>query len=184
MVLAAAALGVAFAVPGPTGPAGSQGPAGSNGTNGAQGPPGPPGAGTLMSSTSAILNSEMFTGCLGIASGQVTMNVPGPGTIWVQASVTASGFHYSGSGSGDGIFLYLSTVASECTADAWTSTMLILDNYAPSQSFWPTGHVQEPFAVSGAGSFTVYVSASLYISSSGSQDYWRSVGLVAVFYPS
>lgn len=197
-VLAVAALGVNFVIPGPAGapgaagPAGPAGPTGATGATGAMGPAGatgatgpqgPAGPGTLMTSTTNAalvpFDLAMFS-CTNYAGSAITITVPGPGTVVVTSEVRLSIEHTAGTEDLPRVFLGTSTM--DCTVDDWRSFDTIASNDATA-SYFITLFVHEPFAISAAGTFTFYVNGNMFVGASPSDAFYGS-GTIAVFYPS
>jgi len=179
VIASVVAIGVAFAVPGP------QGTVGTTGSQGLTGPTGPAGAGTIMSegNSSYAWNVYDYNYCDRVLSQNISIAVPGPGTIIVQDFAKFTIYHWNGrvdSGS-----LYIENKTTNCVNNVWTSTSMVASGEA-SASFSFTMPVQDVFRVTSAGTYQYYLDvdaqyATVFGFGGASVDYssW-----VAVFYPS
>jgi hypothetical protein len=182
------AMVMAFVLPGPQGATGAQGdagPAGAAGTNGldgtdgATGAQGPPGNGTIMAYSSSILVNNLQTTCTHHTNGNVTITVPGPGTIVVTSTVKISLDHTAGTDDVPRVFI--GTNATDCTIDAWRAFLTISETQA-TDTYWVNIFVQKPFTIPAAGTYTYYVNGNMWSGQSGGDIYLAS-GTIAVFYP-
>lgn len=174
VVLGAAALGAAVAIPGPAGPAGSRGTNGTNGTTGSQGPQGPAGPGTLMAHFLELGSVVIGTGCTN-ASSAATLTVPSKGNVTLTASVSIQVTHTSGTE--DYIPVYMSTSRFGGCSDsaAWVDVPASIG----TGSYVYTVPVAITSPVAAAGTYT-YTVGSLANSATAS---FYFVSGYAVFYP-
>ncbi len=166
------ALAVNFVVAGPTGP---QGPAGADGAAGATGAQGPAGPGSLMFSANKTETIFIGAGCTNYAN--ITVALPGPGTVVVTASTRWIIDHTSGTA--DTARAFLGTSVTDCTVDEYRVFAEIAAEAATGAHFL-TLVAFEPFSVPAAGTYTYSVNADL----GSGNDRVYGAGLVAVFYPS
>jgi len=198
VVIAILALVLSLAVPGPSGvqggvgPAGPRGdtgltgptgPAGPSGPQGPIGPTGPSGPGSIVATTTLRVTPgsiQILTTCTNFAGAEVTITVPGPGTIVVYSTFEFSLSHVTGTT--DLLWVSISTDPADCTLVDHT-TSLRFNAAEPTQTYFWTGFVMSPVAV-GAGMFTFYVNARMVQGASDGGDFLESAATVAVFYPS
>jgi len=121
--------------------------------------------------------------CDRVLSQNISITVPGPGTIVVQDIAQFSVYHWNGrvdSGS-----LYIENQTGGCVNNAWTSYSMVQSD-AASGSFTFTMPVQRVFHVTAAGTYQyyldVYAQYALFITFGGASVNYSS--WVAVFYPS
>ncbi len=170
IIVALAALAASLALPGPTGPAGA------TGATGPGGPPGPRGNGTLQAylwdnTTTPISNLT----CTHAQGANLTLSVPGAGTVIMSASVTVAVNHKSGTV--DTVYLYAGTPSAYCSIQrasfnvttsgtgVYVSTVSLIANYA----------------IAGAGTYTFSLAAN---TSPGTTASFLSASMSAVYYPS
>lgn len=163
---------------GPTGTQGQQGNNGAQGPQGIQGPQGPPGPGTLMNSSSRF-TTMTFTTCGNYTGSELSITVPGPGTIVVTGYVMFRIIHTTGSGV-DTAQAVINNTANNCPNNAWTSFENVLAA-EPSGSIIKNTFVQLPSYVPAAGTYTFYLNAARW-SGTGSVTIERAT-MIAVFYP-
>ena len=189
-MLAAAALVVSFAIPGPAGPAGAAGANGSNGTNGtngatgAQGPQGlrgPAGNGTLMAfNASAATFITIGASCTNSGTS-VNLTVPGPGTIVVQGMTRLRIGHTVGTE--DRWLVTVGNGTTNCPTVAWSWLDSIGTNDPTQASYWKSAYAQNVFTVTAAGKYTYYLNAYM-VTGQDATDVFIYADMVAVFYPS
>jgi len=182
---------------GATGPAGPQGPPGQNGTDGAQGPAGPvgpqgpPGAdgpqgpagpagpGTLMGS-SVVSTTQAITGtCSQYSGAEVTLTVPGPGTVVVTANPIIVLPHNAGTR--NAVRVFLDTTSAVCTSDGYYAWTEVRGGLPGPEDYVAQLTPQKPFAIASAGTYAFYLNGILY--DTGPASFYRG-SIVAVFYPS
>ncbi len=164
IALGAISLILAAVVPGPAGPTGDAGPTG------------PVGAGSLLA-TGSDTNVQFITYvCTAYAS--VTIDVPGPGTVVVSASVRFNVTHTAGTE--DEIRVAVDLVPGKCANDAYLSWFSVGPG-SPSTVFNDTLFVQKPLRVLTASNYTYYASGYIFPGEPGS--WFIGASLVAVFYP-
>ncbi len=198
------ALAVSLGIPGPTGPVGpmgldgATGPQGPGGPQGLQGDPGlqgpqgdpglqgPPGPGTLMVWDGNVGNQVLTTECTNYLGAEVTITVPEPGTIVVTANAVVAIQH--GFGTIDAVGVVLGTSRTDCSTigpEGAFKTVLLVDSATPTEFFVEGLFLQRPFAVTAAGTYTIYLNIGLEDFSGAStldQILWSS--MIAAFYPS
>ena len=161
---------------GPAGPAGPQGPPGADGP---QGPAGPPGPGTLMGS-SVVSTTQAITGtCSQYSGAQVTLTVPGPGTVVVTANPIIVLTHNAGTR--NAVRVFLDTTSAVCTSDGYYAWTEVRGGLPGPEDYVAQLTPQEPFAIAAAGTYTFYLNGVLY--DTGPASFFRA-SVVAVFYPS
>lgn len=138
---------------GAQGPTGPEGPTGPQGPTGATGPQGPAGPGTLMAwgNTSYAYGMIDIRTCTPILSQNISIAVPGPGTIVVQDVATVSEYHWNGRRDAGWLYLENASMPS-CNNDDWTSVWMVGDAEA-SGTYSTTLTVQREFPVSAAGTY-------------------------------
>ena len=163
---------------GPEGPMGLQGPPGLQGPQGQQGPPGP---GSLMAYDE--LDSQVAIGsiCTHYVGAEVTISVPGPGTIVVSAVVQVQVDHTSSSAD-DIVFLVVSAMTTDCALAPSTAVVNVIAG-EPIGAYAKTVPIMRGFAVNAAGTYTYNVNGVMWMGASASDAFLRAV-TVAVFYPS
>jgi len=180
LLLAVAALAVSVVVPGPTGvkgDTGPQGPAGQDGTNGAQGPAGP---GSLMVTASHFSYGTITTTCTNYAGAEVTITVPGPGTVLVSGHVLGRMDHTAG----NSVWMYVYVERSGsvlCTDDSYWGYMSV-NSDEPTGMYFDTIPVMHAYGVGTAGTYTYAVDAEC--GGVGGSCLLLESALAAVFYPS
>ncbi len=180
LVLAAGALAVSLAVPGP---AGSRGLPGANGTNGTaggtgpRGPQGPIGNGTLLASFSNVSASSIGTTCTDLTSN-ATLKVPSKGNVTVTASVGVAIYHINGGG--DSIWVYASSSFGSCGGNV---ALYGISSTAPTDWYTINVHVAIVVPVTAAGTYWFTVGAWFDTPSIGTMAQWNGVSGYAVFYP-
>ncbi len=182
LLLAVAAIALNLAIPGPAGPKGDTGAPGTNGTNGApgpQGPTGPAGPGTLMAASTTTGTVTIEFACTHYTNAEVSLAVPGPGTIVVSATIMINLNHVSGT-EDDGFF----RVAPDTTTCANDPYMSIGDvaGPEPSGSYWMTVPAELTSSVTASGTYTFYVNGRMVIGQDAG-DHFFYANMVAVFYP-
>ena len=154
-LLAAAALAVALLVPGPAGP------------------------GTLMAQNSRGGPMTIGAACTHYAGAEVTIAVPGPGTVVVSATVGVGVNHSFGTN--DEARIVVAASDTECAITNHTAFVSVPQTLPTDPFHFQTVPVLRPFAVA-AGSHTFYVNGVM-ASGADVNDRFDSASLVAVFYP-
>ncbi len=165
-------LGIPFAAPG-----------GAPGPQGQEGPQGPEGNGTLMVRSSTSAGQRITAVCNSYLGAEVTLTVPGPGTIVVTAQLQL--FIEHGQGTDQVVRIGLSGVSGEgCSEDAPVfGGFFFISAPQPSDTYVFNPFLQRPFVIVNAGTYTYYVDTGM---TSGASIGDRLAGgvMVAVFYPS
>lgn len=165
LLVALVALAANFVVAGPTGP---QGPTGATGERG------PPGPGSLLFSEEKSETVVIGPTCTNYAN--ITVAVPGPGTVVVTASTRWFIDHTSGTPDAPRVFL--GTSPTDCTMDAYRVYNEIVPE-AGTGMHYMTLVAFEPFSVPAAGSYAYSVNADF----GSGNDRIAGAGIVAVYYP-
>ena len=118
--------------------------------------------------------------CTHYAGAEVTLRVPGPGSIVVQATVGVGLGHTAGTA--DEVRIVLATTKMECTLNNQTAFVSIPASLASDSTYYATVPLLRAFPVSVAGSFTFYVNGVM-AQGAGATDRFDSASLVAVFHP-
>lgn len=197
VVLAGAALLVAFSIPGPVGllgavgmtgpqgPTGSQGPTGGTGPEGPPGPQGPTGPigpignGSLEVDSSHAGVQTIGATCTHYAGAEVTVTVPGSGRVVVMTTLRLQLNHTAGTM--DVSWSFVGSAPTDCVVDA-NPAVYTVEAMVPSVIGTFTTFVLKAFAVSGAGTFTFYVNGQMP-SGQDAADTFLAASMVAVFYP-
>jgi len=148
------------------------------GAQGPQGFPGTPGGGTILASRGALSGWPLSQPCAYYQGAEVTMTVPGPGTVVVTAMVTIRIDHTSGNT--DGIDLYLDVIADWCAGDGWGGGAFV-DPSEPTAFYYEHVPLLEPFTVT-AGTYTFYINGTGFAAGGIGDSFWLA-SVVAVFYP-
>ena len=185
VTLAAVALIVGFAIPGPAGPRGDTGatgppgPAGPTGDTGPQGPPGPAGSGSLMvAGESPALFTTIGMACTDAFS--ITMAVPATGTVLVTGVTRLSISHTNGVE--DRWFITVSDASATCTVGSGSWLDSTPASVATSGTVYVSAVAQLAFPVT-AGSWNFYLGGWMVFGGDAG-DRYLFAGLTAVFYPS
>jgi len=192
IILAVAALIMSFAIPGPAGAPGAPGLNGTNGTDGTdgtngatgpqgpQGPQGPPGNGTLMARAAEGVAADIASTCTRFTGAEVTIDVPGPGTVVVTAVVVLDVSHTSGTR--DLANVVIQQALTTCPIDPYRG-LVVVQAGLPTDSYAVNVPLQRPFTVSGTGTITLGVNGQM-AQGHDAGDQFYTASLVAVFYPS
>lgn len=178
VILAAIALVVSFAIPGPAGPPGARG------ADGPDGPTGPPGPGTLMNSTHS---TPWFTGGLGIVGctniHSLDLTVPSAGTIVMTSTVHIWVDHTAGVTDSWSIHTTDSpTDCSDSTTDRVRYTAEVPGSWPSDSLINQAGAVVNAFSAT-AGTHTFYLNVDMW-SGESAGDEVSEASTVLVFYPS
>ncbi len=169
VVLAAAALVVAFAVPGPAGPGGA------TGATGGMGPRGPAGNGTIQGSFYDYNETALvMTNCTTDAGANVTLTLPARGTVVLTAFENFIVGHTTGTY--DAIDLAGGTPANYCM---FFRGNVYVPASQPTGSYVLAGTLIVSLPILSAGTYTFSVSAVNY----GGLAVFEYVSMSAVFYP-
>lgn len=165
---------------GPTGAAGATGPAGPTGATGPTGPAGPQGPkgnGTIQTYVLLPTGPGIGTGagCVHYTGSNVTLAVPGPGTIILYVNVVFSIGHTNGVA--DAVSVLVGTPPSYCTTFA--GGQVFLNAGLPTGSFLLGTGFTASMAVPGAGTYKYGLGG---ICSSGAAAFYEA-SITAVFYP-
>jgi len=196
VTLAAMALVMSFAIPGPQGPPGTAGQNGTNGTDGAQGPQGPqgptgqtgpqgpPGNVTIMAAqdrgTTSSVEVPIYDTCN--ATNWVAIQVPGPGLIVANAMVTVEFDHTQGIR--DRAKFVILDLAEDCLIGSWYGGWYDVDANVPSGRTPGSLSVQWTYAVPNAGTYAFFNNGIMEEGLNRPGDYILWASLVVVFYPS
>lgn len=185
VLLAATALVVSFAIPGPQGlpgAAGTNGTNGANGTTGAtgpRGPTGPAGNGTLMVSNGTGATFITIGASCTNSGLLVNITVPKSGTVVVQGSTRLRIGHTVGTE--DRWLVTIGTAPTDCPVGAWSWLDSIGTNEPTQASYWVSAYAQNVFTVT-AGTHLYYLNAYMVVGQDAS-DVFIYANMVAVFYP-
>jgi len=192
---------------GPQGPAGATGPAGADGINcwdlngngvpdvatedlngdtvvdvddctGARGPAGP---GAIMAFTIASTGPAIGTACTHWTASEVSITVPGPGTVVVYGTLTTVVDHTLGVRDNIWIVVSEGTVA-DCTIHAGMALVVIVEGEPTNTNYWPNPSFTRTFGVGAAGTYTYALNGIASSGGPGDDFYWAAI--VAVYYPS
>ena len=184
VVLAAIALVVSFAIPGPAGQTGATGADGADGATGPRGPTGPAGPGTLMNST---MSAPWFTGDLPIVGctniHSLDLTVPSAGTIVMTSTVHLWVDHTAGVT--DSWSFHTTDSPTDCispTTDRVHYTAEIPSSWPSDSLINQAGTVVNAFPVA-AGTHTFYLNVDMW-SGQSVDDRVSEASTVLVFYPS
>ncbi len=190
LALAIVAMAMNAAIPGPAGAAGppgapgakgDKGDTGANGTagpGGPAGPRGPPGPGALMVNGSVYATVPIGAGCTRYAGSEVTLTVPGPGTIVVSAVLVVLLEHAAGTR--DDNWDMLSDSTTDCSYSA-TAALAVVTDSEPTDIYWESVPLLRTFAVPAAGTYTYGINGVMHFGASA-LDAFYSASVVAVFY--
>jgi hypothetical protein len=167
--------------PGPAGPAGTQGTQGSKGDPGAKGDKGDAGPGTRMVSSEVLggYTTVIGTTCTNYVGGAVTIDVPGPGRVLVDATTNVVLDHTLGAS--QRVQVSIGSTSTDCSD--WRGAGI---HGVPAAL--PTAHyrVQLPskrvFNVPSAGTYTYYLNGQMFVDQI-SLDRFLSNRMTATFFP-
>ena len=171
LLVAVAALASNVVIPGPQGPAGPSGP------------PGRTGNGTIMAQDQAFTTGidAIARTCTHFPGAEVTIAVPGPGTVVVTSEVDVFLDHLTGTV--DRVIVFQGANDTDCTADGWSSNVDIEADRASSNNYYRALIVHESIDIAAAGAYTFYVNGRMELGES-TFDRWQQAATIAVFYPS
>jgi hypothetical protein len=139
----------------------------------------PTSSGTVMSQASVGGPYDIAGTCTHYPNAQVTIVVPGPGTVVVSATVGVGINHTFGVN--DIAQIVLAGSNTECTVNNFTAFVSVPASLPTDPFHYQTVSLLRPFPVAGAGSHTFFVNGMM--SSGASQrDRFDSASLVAVFH--
>jgi hypothetical protein len=92
--------------------------------------------------------------CTHYSGAEVTITVPGPGTIIVNAVVMIDGNHIQGWR--DNGWINVANSTTDCTDNPYIS-LIVVPSSAPTDQYWESVPVLRPVNVSAAGTHTFYV---------------------------
>jgi hypothetical protein len=183
LVLAGAALGIAFTnhgQTGSTGATGERGPAGANGSNGAPGTPGAAGPDATVNQTTQTNAIALGSSCTTDSEAQVGLKVSTAGTVVATAVVWVEFDHTAGDEMQ--VEVNLGENSTDCTSDF---SLAYLSDTEPAGLVVQSFTLDRAFAITVAGSYTFNVNGELYYSSGTTDDVAiEKCTTVAVFYPS
>jgi len=156
VLLAAIALGAAFMVPWTLGPR------------------------TLVARESHGGTAAISTSCTHYVGAEVTISVPGRGTIVVSATVGVGINHTFGVN--DEARISVAASDAECGITDYTAFVSVPAPLARDSSYYETVPLLRPFAVSGAGEYTFYVNGVM-AQGADANDRFDSASLVATYHP-
>ncbi len=180
VVLAAVALVVSFAVPGPTGPAGTNGTNGTNGATGPQGPQGnqgPAGPGSLMVANTTTASTTILSTCTNYMAINIT--VPAAGKILVFGSVMLDISHTAGTR--NVAYVTLQNTTTACPDNVYLGIFTVA-SAEPTDTYWPSIPLYHNYTVKAAGKYTFYLNGEMASGQSAADLFWYG-NLYAVFYP-
>ena len=164
IVVALGAVGIGWAIPGPAG---------------VPGPPGPRGNGTIMANGGIERLTQVTSTCARSVGSEVSITVPGPGTIVATAKVWVA-LEHSG-GATDQIVVTVNATTN-CTRDLWAGDALASFSL-PADYYYYNVPVVRPFGVAAAGTYTYGVNGVMLQGASAGDGIHKSI-LVLVYYPS
>jgi len=129
--------------------------------------------------SSSRSSTMTFTTCGNYTGSELSITVPGPGTIVVTAYVMFRIIHTTGA-STDTAQVVINNTADNCPNNAYTSFENVL-TAEPSGSFIKNTFVQLPSYVAAAGTYAFYLNAARW-GGTGSVTIERAT-MIAVFYP-
>ncbi len=174
--LALSAAAIAFAIfalllsvviPGPMGPTGPSGPQG------------PASAGTIAAYDEEEVGWTINATCTHFANSQVSITVPGPGTIIVSATIQVTLSHAAGIE--DLVWLFIDTAPADCPL----GIRLIIADVEGAEgdgNYAVTIPGIRPLDVTAPGTYSFYVNGFMQNGQSQGDEFTRAE-LVAVFYP-
>lgn len=142
--------------------------------------PGPPGAGTRMAQASRGGPLAIGATCTHYAGAEVTIAVPGPGTVVVSATVGVGINHMFGAS--DEARLDLAITDADCAITNYTAFISVPADLPTAATYYETAPLLRPFRVSAATSLTVYVDGVMAQGADAS-DRFDSASLVAMYHP-
>jgi len=123
--------------------------------------------------------TQVTSTCTRIVGSEVSITVPGPGTIVVYAKVWVQLEHMSG---GTDQIILTVNATTICTRDLWAGDAFASFSLPPD-NYYDTVPIFRPFAVGAAGTYTYGVNGVMFQGASAGDGIHKSV-LVLVFYPS
>jgi hypothetical protein len=152
------------------------------GPEGRTGPPGP--AGPTAGRTIAAYDEQeggwtINATCTHYANAEVSITVPGPGTIVAYATIQVTLAHASGIE--DLVWMFIGVTPADCTL----GSRLIIANVEEAEgdgNYIETVPGIRPLDVSGPGTYSFYVTGFMQNGQSQGDEFTRAE-LVAVFYP-
>jgi hypothetical protein len=118
--------------------------------------------------------------CTHYLGAQVSIAVPGPGTVVISATVGVGVNHTFGANDEARIAVAAST--TECAITNYTAFVSVPASSSPGSSYYETVPLLRPFPVSSPGERTYYVNGVM-AQGADTNDRFDSASLVAVFYP-
>jgi hypothetical protein len=161
---------------GPTGPVG---PTGATGATGATGPAGPAGSGIVSTDTSGS-TTYLTTTCLNYANAAVTITVPGPGTVVVQANAYMIADHTTGTR--NYMILGIGTTMTDCGSVYDESRWDIPAAWPTASGISQTVPVARSFTIAAAGTYTYYLNGYMSSGYVASTDRFWFANLIATFH--
>src|SRR2546422_411006 len=160
VLLAIAAVGINFVIPGPMGP---------------QGPAGP---GTLMNISFTGATTTIGTACTNYAGGLVSITVPSNGYVFVQAQLWMLISHTAGTD--DSGFVVIGNTPTDCgnSYGLWPFFIPAADVTNPAQRV--PAFAQRAFVVA-AGTSTFYLNAYMQVGQDAADRLWFA-NMVVMFY--
>lgn len=142
--------------------------------------PGPAPSGSIMAQHSVGGPVTIGPTCTHYPGAEVSISVPGAGTIVVSATVGV-GINHTFSIS-DESRIVVATSTTECTIGDYTAFVSVPPSLPTDPYHYTTVPLLRPFSVGGSGTVTFYVNGVMALGAD-SGDRFDSASLVAVFYP-
>jgi len=118
--------------------------------------------------------------CTHYPSAEVSISVPGPGTIVVSATVGVGINHTVGVS--DEARIFVASSPTDCTLDNYTAFVSVPQSLPTDPFHYETVPILRPFAVRASGAYAFYVNG-IIPSGWDPGDRFDSASLVATFYP-
>jgi hypothetical protein len=144
-----------------------------------QGPSGPAGPGTVMAYVYRNGIQGFMGGCQNFNGAQVSITVPGPGTIVFSVTVMVQIDHVVNTR--DSVEVYLGTTQMDCGIGPGTAPLRV-DTNIPTSIHWLPTPLLETFTAMSAGTYTFYVNYNALEGASGG-DWIGNASMLATFYP-
>ena len=141
---------------------------------------GAPGRGTIASYDEQEGGWTINATCTHYGDANVSITVPGPGTIIVTATIQVTLAHAAGTE--DLVWMFIGRTATDCAL----GTRLLIANVEETEgsgNYIETVPGIRPVDVTGAGTYTFYVNGFMVNGQSSGDEFTRAE-IVAVYYPS
>jgi len=143
--------------------------------------PGPTAPGTLMAHRSRGGPATIGATCTRYPGAEVSIQVPGPGTVVVSATVGVGVGHEFGFD--DEPRIVVAASSTDCSLNNYTAFVSVPATLPTDPVHFETVPLLRPFPVSSGGTYTYYVNGVM-ARGADAGDRFDSASLVAVFYPS